>query len=80
MSMLYDEEDVNNYLTDVFNALTYTLIKHYDFSIKELIHFFELYEQESEYVIKVDFDSEEHFENFKKSAQTMYYKDMFGPY
>jgi hypothetical protein len=75
--LIYDEEDVNNYMTDVFNGLTYTLVKHYNFSMPELVNFFHLYEQETEYKISLEFADAEHFEGFKKSIANKYYKDLF---
>jgi hypothetical protein len=62
---------------DIFNGLTYTLVKYYDFSVPELLNFFHLYEQETEYKLHLELTNMEHFEEFKKATKLKYYKDLF---
>jgi hypothetical protein len=75
--VIYDEEDLNNYIMDIFNGLTYTLVKYYDFSVPDLLNFFAKYEQETEYKLYLELTNMEHFEEFKKRTKEQYYKDLF---
>jgi hypothetical protein len=62
---------------DIFNGLTYTLVKYYQFSIPDLLHLFDLYEKETEYRIHLEFTDASQFEEFKKIVKDKYYKDLF---
>lgn len=64
-------------LQEVFNSLTYLLVKHYDFSLAELHRFFDLYEKETEFTVNVGFYTEQEFDDFKIFTHKQYYKDLY---
>lgn len=75
----YEAEDVQEIIADIFNSLVYQLVKHYDFNIEDLKHFFDLYEKETGFLVNLDFSDELDFTDFKKFALSKYYKDVFDP-